>query len=112
MARKVDFLLLTLTLIGCGPSAIAPEPQTSGDSTPDFGGHWARYSLEFEEPAQGPGPIQIMIRNPDGTPVEGKVGDYTNPILKPEAADRLKAFGDIAKKGIVFPDPENQCMPW
>jgi hypothetical protein len=97
---------LVVASIAAGAAAQSAEP------TPDFAGHWARYSLEFEDPEQGPGPIQTMVRNPDGTPGDAKAGDYTNPILKPEAAARLKAFGEIAQKGVVFPDPENQCMPW
>src|SRR5262249_33245606 len=113
MMPRGAVLLMTFALMGCGPSPTIQAPQASNDAAPQVGGHWARYSLEFEEPAQGPGPIQTMTRNPDGTtPIEGKAGDYTNPILTPEAAARLKAIGEISQKGVVFPDPENQCMPW
>ena len=113
MTPRAGLLLATFPLICCGPSAVTSGPQDAGASIPPIGGHWARYSLEFEEPAQGPGPVLPMIRSPDGTtPIDAKVGDYTNPILKPEAAARLKAIGEIAQKGVVFPDPENQCLPW
>ena len=53
-----------------------------------------------------------MMRKPDGTPVMEKVGDYTNPTLLPAAAEKLKALGDVARTGVVFPDPENQCLDW
>jgi hypothetical protein len=79
---------------------------------PDLSGLWARDSLEFEEPASGPGPIGTMLRQPDGKPVMEKVGDYTNPILLPAAAEKIKALGDLARNGVVFPDPENQCQHW
>ncbi len=38
------------------------------------------------------------------------VGDYTNPILKPEAAEVVKKFGEISSSGQVFPDPDNMCL--
>ena len=79
---------------------------------PDLTGLWARDSLEFEDPASGPGPIGTMLRQPDGKPVMEKVGDYTNPILLPAAAEKIKALGDLARTGVVFPDPENQSQHW
>jgi hypothetical protein len=38
------------------------------------------------------------------------VGDYTNPILKPEAAEVVKKFGEISSSGRIFPDPDNMCL--
>ena len=38
------------------------------------------------------------------------VGDYTNPILKPEAAAIVKQRGEIGLSGLAFPDPDNQCL--
>ncbi len=38
------------------------------------------------------------------------VGDYANPILKPEAAEVVKRFGEISLSGKVFPDPDNMCL--
>jgi hypothetical protein len=35
------------------------------------------------------------------------VGDYTNPILKPQAAEIVKNFGELSLKGITFPSPAN-----
>jgi hypothetical protein len=53
-------------------------------SVPDFSGIWTRFSYEFDRPLSGPGPV--MRRRP----TDRIVGDYTNPILKPEAAEAVK----------------------
>jgi hypothetical protein len=39
------------------------------------------------------------------------VGDYTNPILKPEAAEVVKKDGEITLSGVNYPTPWNQCWP-
>jgi hypothetical protein len=39
------------------------------------------------------------------------VGDYTNPILKPWAAEVVKKFGELSRAGITYPNPSNQCWP-
>jgi hypothetical protein len=39
------------------------------------------------------------------------VGDYTNPILKPQAAEIVKRAAEIALRGVGYPTPRNQCWP-
>jgi hypothetical protein len=39
------------------------------------------------------------------------VGDYTNPILQPWAAEVVRKFGEISLAGVGFPSPRNQCWP-
>ena len=39
------------------------------------------------------------------------VGDYTNPILKPEAAEIVKRFGEMSLSHFGYPTPRNQCWP-
>jgi hypothetical protein len=39
------------------------------------------------------------------------VGDYTNPILQPWAAEVVKKFGEISLAGMGYPTPRNQCWP-
>jgi hypothetical protein len=39
------------------------------------------------------------------------VGDYTNPILQPWAAEVVKKFGEMSRAGITYPNPSNQCWP-
>jgi hypothetical protein len=39
------------------------------------------------------------------------VGDYTNPILKPEAAQIVKNHGEMSLAGEGYRTPSNQCWP-
>jgi hypothetical protein len=39
------------------------------------------------------------------------VGDFTNPILRPHAAEVVKKNGELELSGIVIPNPHNQCRP-
>jgi hypothetical protein len=39
------------------------------------------------------------------------VGDFTNPILRPHAAELVKKNGELELNGIVIPNPHNQCRP-
>ena len=87
---------------------------------PDFSGQWGRDMLFFEPPPSGPGPVINSVRNADGTMVAPThavrlckrwLGDHTSPILKPEAAEAVKKFGDLAFSGKVTPDLHNSCWP-
>jgi hypothetical protein len=83
-------------------------------------------------PLSGPGPVKNRSRvtaaqaaslapfnggtgsgaSPNGiSNLSELVGDYTNPILKPEAANVVKQHGEISLKGIPNPTPSNQCWP-
>ena len=86
--------------------------QTSA-AMPDFSGIWAHpYLTGFEPPASGPGPILNRSRTPRGVANFQKlVGDYTNPILKPWAAEIVKEHGEISLTGSGYPTPSNQCWP-
>jgi hypothetical protein len=48
----------------------------------------------------------ILVSNPARL-----VGDYTNPILKPPAAEAVKKKGEIELGGMVSPTPTIQCWP-
>jgi hypothetical protein len=39
------------------------------------------------------------------------VGDHTNPILRPQAAEIVKKLGEVEASGVTFPNPRNQCWP-
>jgi hypothetical protein len=81
-------------------------------SIPDFSTRWARNSFSFESPLSGPGPVTNLKRLPDGTSDAALlVGDFSNPILNPEAAAKLKSLGEMSLSGIAFPTPNNQCRP-
>src|SRR6476646_5337861 len=91
-------------------TAIAiPALADTSAATPDFTGIWARNSFNFEAPLSGPGPITNMRRvGADASrPILGGdpvplVGDYTNPILKPHAADLVKRRGEVSASGHDF----------
>lgn len=94
-------------ILGALPVAAAAQPA----NTPDFSGIWGRW-LHFEQPASGPGPIVNMARTPAGTMDDYRwVGDYMNPILKPEAAAVVKHRGEMAMSGILAPNAHAQCRP-
>ena len=80
---------------------------------PDFSGVWSHPFLTgFEPPASGPGPVKNLTRRPDGVAnFQRLVGDYKNPILKPDAARIVKEHGDLSLAGKGYPTPSNQCWP-
>ena len=80
-------------------------------SVPDLSGHWARQYIGFEPPLSGPGPIINRSRLLGQSNLNEFVGDYTNPILKPQAAEIVKKLGELELKGLVAPNPSNQCLP-
>src|SRR5262245_17468875 len=82
------------------------------ERVPDLSGYWARNSLSYETPSTGPGPVENASRLPSGARNRTMlVGDVTNPILTPKAAEIVKHFGEFARAGQGFPDPNNQCWP-
>jgi len=99
--------------------AILPAAQPAGSdrrsamSIPDFSGIWAHpYLTGFEPPASGAGPVRNKSRRPDGVANFNRlVGDYSNPILQPWAAEIVKKHGDISLAGEGYPTPSNQCWP-
>ncbi len=79
---------------------------------PDFAGSWARTTFGFELPASGPGPVRNLARRADGASDAARlVGDYRNPILKPEASEIVRTRGEISLAGRDYPQPSNQCWP-
>jgi hypothetical protein len=127
--RRCDFLLLA-TLAAAAASVTAAFGQTvtpavgpggsgaqSAASIPDFSGIWSHpYWPGFEPPTSGPGPVTNRLRLRGG-PQRGVgdprqlVGDYTNPILKPQAAEVVKKHGEMELNGVGSPTPTNQCWP-
>jgi hypothetical protein len=94
-----------------GGGADRAVPQTAA-SIPDFtDAIWAHPMLGFESPLSGPGPVVNTKRTRTGTSDSALlVGDYTNPILKPAAAEIVKKRGEISQSGVAFPDPDAMCM--
>jgi hypothetical protein len=108
-----DFLLLvTMSL-----AAAAPAMAQTSASPPDLSGLWNHSTLNgLELPLSGPGPVRNRSRLQTG-PQAGVgngaqlVGDYTNPILQPWAAEVVRKFGEMSLAGIGYPTPRNQCWP-
>jgi hypothetical protein len=95
------------------PAAVhANVDAQSPASIPDFSGIWWHPSLPgFEPPPSGPGPVTNRSRRNGVSNYDQLVGDYTNPILKPETAAIVKKFGELSLTGATFPSPANQCWP-
>ena len=114
--------LLAMTLAGAVATpalaqTAAPSVGSSGGTTqttasiPDFSGVWLHPGLGFGPPLSGPGPVRNKSRLPSGASNFNLiVGDHTNPILKPEAAEVVKKHGEISASGRIFPDPDNMCL--
>jgi len=89
-------------------AAIAAEP-----AAPDFSGRWGRNAFDHESLSSGPGPLVNLKRVANGSSDPDQlVGDFNNPILKPSAANQVRQYGEISKKGLDYPDPSNQCAPY
>jgi hypothetical protein len=121
-ARRRDFLLL-ITLAAAAATtafgqtldpAVSPAGSAApgAESVPDFSGIWAHpYLTGFEPPAAGPGPVTNRSRRNGVGNFQQLVGDYTNPILQPAAAEVVKKHGEISLAGMGYPTPSNQCWP-
>ena len=131
--QRRDFLLLvTLAAATATPAVgqvVAPAIGAANTiSIPDFSGMWGNfYGPGFELPPSGPGPVvnksrtrQVLGDDDQPLPATANVlvsdpnqlvGDYTNPILKPQAAEIVKKHGEIELSGSPAPNPTNQCWP-
>ena len=115
MPEQRDFLFLKLWTAAAATAAFAQamtgavgqDRVTPGmSSVPDLSGIWSRPYFGVEPPLTGPGPVMARPGN------RGRiVGDYTNPILKPNAAEVVKKRGEFEVSGVAFPTPRNQCWP-
>jgi len=77
-----------------------------------LGLRWGKNDFNFEAMPSGPQPLRNLSRRPDGKANAGQlVGDYHNPILKPEAAAIVKQKGELAVAGKGFPNAQDQCRP-
>jgi len=102
-------------LLIAGALAAAALPgwgQAAPVTVPDFSGMWAHPSLPGMEPlASGPTSLVNLQRRNGRSNVLQLVGDYHNPILKPEAAAVVKKHGEESLDHYGFHNPRNQCWP-
>ena len=107
-AQWRNFLLLViLATIGAmsGVAQTAPIPDLSGVYN-------HRGIPGFEPLASGPTSLVNLSRR-EGNVGNNRqlVGDYRNPILKPETAEIVKKFGEMSLNHYTFDQPRNQCWP-
>ena len=86
---------------------LLPAAGESAAPIPDFSGIWGRNSVDYEPPPSGPGPVMNKTRT-----FYMRIGDDTNPILKPEAAEKVRQAAAVSRTGENFPTPSNGCTPW
>jgi hypothetical protein len=109
--QRPSFVSLVALLAALALPAFAQTPSPAG--IPDFSGMWVHpYFPGIEPPPSGPGPVVNTMRRPNGTPNTSLfVGDFANPILKPDAAAVVKKHGEISLTGETYPTPSNRCWP-
>ena len=96
---------------------------------PDFSGMWAHpFFPGFELPLSGAGPVTNRSRRRQVFDIDGRlrrpttspllvddpnqlVGDYTNSILKPHAAEIVKKQGELELSGHGHSTPWTECWP-
>src|SRR5262245_48231451 len=102
-----------LLMAGALPvAAILGGGQAAPATVPDFSGMWAHPSLPGMEPlASGPTSLVNLQRRNGRSNVLQLVGDYHNPILKPEAAAVVKKHGEESLDHFGYHNPRNQCWP-
>src|SRR5215831_6861900 len=119
MQRQRDFGLLVIVAVAVVTAAFGQTagPAVGPAAIPDFSGIWSHPSFPgFEPLASGPTSVVNKARRPQGAGVDGRtlpannnilvsnparlVGDYTNPILKPVAAQAVKKKGEIELGGM------------
>ena len=109
-------------------AAFAQEPSQGRASIPDFSGTWGYpFCCTFEPPLSGPGPVLNKSRVKQAFGTDGPLppgtearlvsnpnlylGDYSNPILKPWAAEVVKKNHEGELSGVSTPLPSSQCYP-
>jgi hypothetical protein len=105
-----NFLLL-LTLASTAAAPVFAQPKDPA-SIPDLSGIWTHSIPGFEPLASGPTALINTQRRANGTGNILKLaGDYTNPILTPQAAQIVKMHAERGLNNIGDPNPRNQCWP-
>jgi len=115
MDTRCQVLLFAGFVAATAPALSAttgPTGKQTGASIPDFSGIWWHPSLPGLEPlASGPTAVINKSRRNGVSNYDQLVGDYTNPILQPWAAEVVKKKGELSLAGVTYPSPANQCWP-
>ncbi len=123
------FIIATTAAAGLFASSALTQERSQGTaSIPDFSGVWGNpYLYGIEPPLSGLGPVVNKSRrrqtlDADGRPLTAAnaplvsdatklVGDYTNPILRPETAEVVRKHAEMSLAGLGYPSPRNQWQP-
>jgi hypothetical protein len=110
---KIKNVLKAVALAAVAAAPASGQGAPGGAARPDFSGIWAHPWLPgFEALATGPTALVNLARTPEGRSIQVQlVGDYKNPILKPEAAETVRKMGEQSKAHFGFHNPRNQCWP-
>src|SRR5579872_1828431 len=107
MHRK---FLWVIALLLAATSAIGQNALPA--AVPDFSGIWAHLTWpDVEALPSGPGPVRNLTRRNGIPDIYALIGDYNNPILKPQAAEAVRKQGEIESSSGTAPTPSNQCWP-
>ena len=102
--------MLCLGLIAISSAASAQTGPFAGwyemREIPSFEGIWQRNGISFDPPGVGPGPVRNTIVSR-----QIWVGDHTNPILQPHAAEIVRANGEANLAGNGHYTPTQLCRP-
>src|SRR6185295_11466354 len=111
MTRSRNFLLVVPLIAAAFVPGFGRAAAPSA-AFPDLFGWWIHPSIPgFEPLASGPTSLSNRSRRDGANNILQLVGDYTNPILKPEAAARVKMLGEQSIDHFGFHNPRNQCWP-
>jgi hypothetical protein len=113
MSKPIDAASFLPFAAVLGASLLSSLPAAAQNTVPDFAGMWGRNAFNFEPIPGAAAPVTNLKRLPDGAGDPNQlVGDYKNPLLKPEAAEIVRQKGEISKTGANYPDPSNHCAPY
>ncbi len=110
-------IAVIVAIIASSVADIAPSNAAeSGQAIADFSGYWAR-----PEPARGAArfyplekrPVPVTFSPDSGAPRQGMpyIGDDTNPILLPHAAEAVRAQRDMYRRGEAVWSAWALCWP-
>jgi hypothetical protein len=99
-------LAATLPVMAALPGVAQTTP------VPDLSGIYSHNGIPgFEPLSSGPTSLVNLSRRGNSGNNRQLVGDYHNPILKPETATIVKKFGEMSLNHITYDQPRNQCWP-
>jgi hypothetical protein len=100
-----------LTGVAVGPSV---DLARGADARPDFSGRadvgWIVLDNKFISPPAGPGPVEDDPAYPH-TRNNFRIGDLSNPILKPQTRETMHRDNEEVKNGKIAYTPRSSCMP-